>query len=132
MSSCTISNGIPGPVMRAVVSRSAARRGSSESELMTPVLAREPDGELTQRHRDGLLGCGDDVRRRTDDLDVGEATGDLAHHGADLVAGEVRPEAEVRAPAAERDLRIVLARDVELVGTLERARVAVGCGEPHA
>ena len=58
-----------------------------------------------------------DRRRRTGagELDVVEPVEDLVEHDVDLHASEVRPEAEVRAAATERDVLVRAALDVEAI-----------------
>ena len=59
------------------------------------------------------------------DLDVVEAVEELLEHHVDLHAGEVGAEAEVRAAAAERDVLVRRARDVERERVVELLLVAV-------
>ena len=86
---------------------------------------------LVEGHRHGLLDAGDDVGDGPAELEVGEAREQMAEHDADLAAGEVGAEAEVRAAAAERHVGVGLAPDVELLGIVERTGVAVGGREEH-
>ncbi len=60
------------------------------------------------------------------DLDVGEAAQQLFEHHADLAAGEVGAEAEVRATGAEPEVLVRRAQNVEAEGVVERALVPVG------
>ena len=65
-------------------------------------------------------------------LEVGVAAGELLEQDAELELGQVVAEAEVRAAAAEPDVRVRVAADVEDVGVGEDAGVAVGGGvEDH-
>ena len=59
-------------------------------------------------------------------LDVGQAGQELAEHHRQLPTGEVGAQAEVRARAAEADVGVRVAADVERLGVVELARVAVG------
>ena len=56
------------------------------------------------------------------ELDVGEALDDLAHGGLDLGPGQAGAEAEVHAAAAEGDVVVRGAGDVEGVGVVEHRR----------
>ena len=53
------------------------------------------------------------------ELDVGETRQKLLEHHADLELGQVGAEAEVRATAAECDVLVGRARDVEQVRVVE-------------
>ena len=61
-------------------------------------------------------------------VDVGQAVEQVLEHHLDLHAGQVGPQAEVRAAAAEGDVGVGVPADVEDVGVLEDVLVAVGRG----
>ena len=65
------------------------------------------------------------------ELHVGETRGDLLEDELQLHAREVGAEAEVVAAAAERDLRVGVALDVEREGIVEHVLVAVRRDVPH-
>src|SRR5690606_40760967 len=67
----------------------------------------------------------------THDVDVGQPAHQLGEHDPDLPAGEVRPEAEVRAGPAEADVVVGGPADVEAVRVLEGRLVAVAGPVPH-
>ena len=71
-----------------------------------------------------------DCRRWTSPAwpDVGHAVEQVLEHDPDLHAGQVGPEAEVRAAAPEGDVRVGVTADVEGVGVVEDVLVAVGRG----
>src|SRR3546814_2320934 len=58
-------------------------------------------------------------------LDVGDLVGDLVEDQLDLQPGQVRTDAVVRSVAAEPEVVVVLAVDVELVGLVEVVLVEV-------
>src|SRR5262245_4314524 len=74
---------------------------------------------------DAVDEVGAEVLGRAGDLEVGDAARDLAEHHAHLAAREVRSEAVVRAGAAEADVLVRRARDVEAIGVAEDVLVAV-------
>ena len=59
-------------------------------------------------------------------LNVGQALEEAPEHDVDLLAGQVRAEAEVRAGGAEADVGIGRAPHVEGVGVVEHVLVPVG------
>ena len=58
--------------------------------------------------------------------DVGDLVGDLVEDQLDLHAGQVGADAVVRAVAAEAEMRVGVAQDVELEGVVEDIFVVVG------
>src|SRR5690606_33804694 len=69
--------------------------------------------------------------RLADGGQVRDLVGDHVEHDVDLLASQVRTDAVVRAVAAEAELRVVLAGDVELEGVLEDLLVEVAAGVEH-
>src|SRR5215510_11012558 len=95
-----------------------------------PSLWDQPHRHVVERHRDRALRRADEPRHGPGDLDVWETRQQLLEHHPDLPAREVGTEAEVHPAAAERQVRVRAAMDVEAVGVRERARVAVRGREP--
>src|SRR5690606_29585145 len=58
--------------------------------------------------------------------DVGDLVGDLVEHQPDLHAGQVGADAVVRAVAAEAQMRVGVAQDVEAERVVEHVLVVVG------
>src|SRR5580700_8876486 len=86
----------------------------------------EADGEALRAGDEG----GGQPFRRAYDLEVVHPGQHLRQDGVDLDAGQMLAKADVRA-AAEGDVLVRVARQIERVGPLELGRVAVGGAEVH-
>ena len=82
-----------------------------------------------------MLHAGDEVRAQPvdgpDELHVGDAGEQFLEEHLQLQSGELGAEAQVRAVAAERDVVVRRAPDVEAVGLGELGVVVVRRHEPH-
>src|SRR5690606_23631378 len=75
---------------------------------------------------DAVDEVGAEAAGRAGLAEAGVAAGELFEEDAEFQFGEVVAEAEVGAAAAEADLRVGVAADVEDLGVLEDGGVAVG------
>ena len=82
-----------------------------------------------------MLDPADEVRlqplHRTVEPELGQLLDERFEQADRLQPGEVGAEAEVRATGPERDVRIGLARDVQLVRAVKDAFIPVGRGVPE-
>src|SRR6266403_2530305 len=90
-------------------------------------LRSDSAGRERARH---ALDAVDEVRaqqlRRAGDLEIGQPAQQLAKHDRDLAPREVRTQTVMSARAAEADVLVRLAQDVEAVRIREHRLVAVG------
>src|SRR5690606_2422309 len=73
-----------------------------------------------------VVEVGQQQLRLAHGADAGQPGEQLTEHRLDLLPGEVGAEAEVRAGAAEPDVRVGVTGDVEAIGVGEHRLVAVG------